>query len=142
MDYQPVFNTLFPSGSTGKLVLQQCQACGHTNYPQRELCGACLADQLTWQAQIETGTVLSHTTLHYSLEPLFSKQLPRRIASIQLQCGVIVFAHLAGEFEIGDAIKVIIVEDAAGNQVLMGYVGVLDDIDLLRQQAGLIEEDV
>jgi uncharacterized OB-fold protein len=112
-----LFQTRLPA--SGTLHLQQCGECGQVNYPVRELCGNCLADALQWQPVTDTGTVQSITELHYSLEPAYTGHLPWSIASIQLDCGPIVLAHLVPGIEIGSPVKLQVVQDTSGNRMLL-----------------------
>lgn len=110
------FQTGLPS--SGTLQLQQCGKCGQVNYPTRELCGACLADELQWQPVPDTGTVQSITELQYSLEPAYTAHLPWTVASIKLDCGPVVLAHLAPGISITNPVKLLIVQDETGNNML------------------------
>ena len=112
-----LFQTRLPA--SGRLHLQQCGECGQVNYPVRDLCGNCLADALQWQPVTDNGTVQSITELHYSLEPAYTAHLPWSIASIQLDCGPIVLAHLVPGIEIGGPVKLQVVQDTSGNHMLL-----------------------
>ncbi|MCF7982133.1 MAG: zinc ribbon domain-containing protein [Pseudomonadales bacterium] len=87
-------NALTAATREGELVLQQCQQCAAVQYPPREICYRCLSDQLNWQVAASGGTVLSAVELHHSYEDFFTEKLPWIIASIQLDNGPIVFAHI------------------------------------------------
>ena len=110
------FHTGLPA--TGTLTLQRCGRCQRVNYPPRELCGACLADDLHWQAVADTGVVQSLTRLGYSLEPGYAQHLPWTVASVLLDCGPIALAHLAPGLETGARVALRVVEDEAGNRML------------------------
>lgn len=110
------FKTGLPD--SGTLTLQCCEQCGHINYPSRELCGHCLADALTWRAVDANGTVQACVELHYSLEQDYASHLPWPVASIRLDCGPIVLAHLQPGVESGSAAKLVVVQDVAGNRML------------------------
>ncbi|MEM1153011.1 MAG: zinc ribbon domain-containing protein [Pseudomonadota bacterium] len=112
-----IFNTLLPS--CGALQLQQCIDCGHVNYPPRELCGACLSDNLQWQAVDDSGTILTQSELHYSLEPGYTAHLPLTISSIQLDCGPIALAHTASGCKTGERVSVKILRDTDNNRLLV-----------------------
>lgn len=111
------FKTGFPA--TASLSLQRCDQCGWVNYPSRELCGRCLADALRWQPVEDTGTVLSLTELHYSLEPAYAEHLPWTVASIRLDCGPIALAHLAPGVGTNDRVTLQPVQDRSGNRMLL-----------------------
>lgn len=111
------FHTGLPPGGT--FTLQRCGRCGAINYPRRELCAKCLGDGLQWQPVTARGVVQSLTELHYSLEPHYSEHLPWRVASIVLDCGPIVLAHLAPGIETLAVVRLKVVADAAGNRMLL-----------------------
>ena len=78
----------------GELTLQQCGACQTVQYPSRELCRHCLADELNWAAVSRGGDLLAYSELQHSLEPFFQEQLPWPLASVKLDCGPVVLARL------------------------------------------------
>lgn len=89
------------------LSLQHCRDCGTVQYPPREVCRACLGDALLWRETDGRGRLLSSVALHHSLWEYYKRHIARApwpIASIGLDCGVTVFAHLAlSTFMDGDA---------------------------------------
>jgi uncharacterized OB-fold protein len=113
--------TLFETGlpASGTLTLQCCGQCRQVNYPPRELCGNCLADDLQWQPVVDTGIVQSQAQLHYSLEPAYTSHMPWTVASIKLDCGPVVLAHLQPGIATGAAVKLRVIQDGAGNRMLM-----------------------
>ena len=112
-----VFRTGLPA--TGALTLQRCGRCRHVNYPPRELCGHCLADDLQWQPVADGGVVQSLTRLSYSLEPAYAEHLPWAIASIRLDCGPIALAHLAPGIACHARVALRAIQDRAGNRMLL-----------------------
>jgi len=110
------FHTGLPASAT--LILQRCGSCQRVNYPPRELCGHCLADDLHWQAVADGGVVQSLTLLNYSLEPDYAQHLPWTVASVLLDCGPIALAHLAPEIAIGARVRLRVIQDRAGNRML------------------------
>jgi len=115
------FDTRLPA--PGPLRLQRCGACARVNYPPRELCGNCLAQQLRWETVSDTGTVLSHTELHHALEPYYRDHLPWRVASIALDCGPVALAHLQPGIDSGARVVVNIAGDRQGNRMLVARAG-------------------
>ena len=82
------------------LALQHCRDCGSVQYPSRELCQRCLGDALVWRPTPGSGRLVSRIELHHSLWEYFKRRLvekPWPVASVRLDCGAIVFAHLALE---------------------------------------------
>jgi uncharacterized OB-fold protein len=112
-----LFHTALPATPT--LQLQCCGACNHVSYPSRELCGACLADALSWQSVAAEGTVQSLTTLHYSLESAYADHLPWTIASVRLDCGPIAFAHLQPGVGINTGVTLQTASDRTGSTLLI-----------------------
>ncbi len=111
------FNTGLPD--TSELSLQFCASCKHINYPMRELCGNCLADELSWQAASGAGMVQSLTELHYPLEDNFSSKLPWRVGSIKLDTGPVAFAHLQPGLGYNDRVELSIAKDPSNNYMLV-----------------------
>ena len=111
------FETDFPT--TGALQLQVCGACGRVNYPSRELCGNCLADDLGWQAVNAAGTVQSLTELHYSLENHYQQHLPWPVASVKLDCGPVALAHLQPGTPLLERVSLRVLSDRDGNRMLV-----------------------
>lgn len=112
--------TVFATGlpATGTLTLQCCGQCQQVNYPARELCGNCLADDLQWRPVATSGTVQSLVQLHYSLEPAFAAHLPWAVASVRLDCGPVVLAHLQPGPGSGDPVTIRVIRDRDGNYML------------------------
>ena len=111
------FQTGLPA--SGALSLLHCGLCDEVSYPSRELCGSCLADDLHWRLVADTGVVQSITELQYSLEPVYSTQLPWTVASIKLDCGPVAIAHLAPGVAINDAVELKAMQDDTGNNMLV-----------------------
>jgi uncharacterized OB-fold protein len=105
------------------LRLQVCTRCDATQYPPRERCAECLADALAWQTVDGHATVLAVSALAHSLEPWFSARLPWQVASLRLDAGPVVFAHLATEASRGDRLRVHTVRDASGSWCLVACDG-------------------
>lgn len=122
------FHTGLPA--SGTLTLQCCGRCRQVNYPPRELCGNCLADELHWQPVADGGVVQSLTQLNYSLEPEYHRHLPWAIASVVLECGPVALVHLAPGIAIGARVAVRVIRDQASNRMLLAT-----DMNTQSQQA-------
>lgn len=112
-----VFNTGLPE--SGALTLQCCPGCGQVNYPPRELCGHCLAADLQWRSVDDGGVVQATATLHYSLEEEYRQHLPWPVASVKLNCGPVVMAHLQPGVAPGIPVRVRVMRDTNGNRMLV-----------------------
>lgn len=92
------------------LALRQCTACGGVQYPPQEVCGHCLGGDLVWRPCPGDGTLLSAVDLQHSLWEFFRRRLdngPWAVASVRLQAGITVFAHLhTGSFGVNRAADV------------------------------------
>ena len=103
----------------GRLMLQQCEACGAFAYPPRDICGGCWSDELRWRDIPPEGKLLAETTLHASTNVYFRERLPWRIGSVKLAAGPVVLAHLHGDVREGDDVRIIARTDKSGQGVLM-----------------------
>ena len=121
------------------LQLQVCGACNKVNYPRRELCGACLADKLSWQPVDAGGEVLSLTELHYSLEHDYAESLPWQVASVQLNCGPVAIAHLQPGVSLHDSVVLKVVSDSHGNRMLVAVTARSGDINAWLHSIGFHE---
>lgn len=102
------------------LELQVCAGCGKVQYPDRELCSACLSDDLSIQAVSPEARVLSKTAIHASVEPMFQARAPWTIASLQLAAGPVAIAHLAShDAAIGQTVQLARLQDPEGRSVLV-----------------------
>jgi uncharacterized OB-fold protein len=107
---------------TAGLELQVCGDCGHVQYPERELCAACLGDTLTMQPVSSQGRLLSTTAIHASVEPFFQARGPWPVASVKLAAGPVAIAHLASHHaSIGQTVELIRMQDPDGRSVLVAW---------------------
>jgi uncharacterized OB-fold protein len=107
------------SAARRKLALQRCIKCGTAQYPPRELCSSCLADQLEWRTtDAEGGEVLASAVLHHSHEAAFMGDLPLRVGLVQLDAGPIIVCFLAAGCDAGNRVRITARNDAAGRTVL------------------------
>ncbi len=101
------------------LFLQQCTVCETVQYPTRDVCVNCLAGELTVQSQSGTGELLSISALHHSLDHAMAQQLPWVLASVKLDCGPVVLAHLTDTaITAGSKVEVTAQEQANGSSLL------------------------
>lgn len=87
------------------ILLQTCTACGARQYPERDLCRACLGDTLAFAEDSGEGRLVAEAMLHRSLDSAFTPALPRRIGTVALDAGVRVIAFLGAGVAPGDRIK-------------------------------------
>ncbi|MEM7281659.1 MAG: OB-fold domain-containing protein, partial [Pseudomonadota bacterium] len=110
----------FTAGAAvGKFELQVCEQCGTTQYPPRELCCACLSDDLVWKPQSGHGVLLSHTTLQHSNDLFFRERLPWRLGLVQLAEGPVAVVHVHSECGDSGAVRIKAQLDRAGQGILV-----------------------
>jgi len=101
------------------LAVQHCTACGAAQYPPRELCVACLADELEWRMSDTTdGELLARTELHHSHDPAFRDKLPLLVALVRLDAGPTAVCFLTDDCDAGTRVRLTARNDAAGRPVL------------------------
>ena len=107
------------ASADGKFELPVCGACGAAQYPPREVCRACLGDDLGWAEVDGRGEVLATVDLHHSLEPWFGERLPWPIASVKLKVGGVALVHIAPQVAgPGRKVRLLNIKDASGQSVL------------------------
>jgi len=113
---------LTAAAAEGRFELQVCARCGRTQYPPREACHACLADELDWREQTGTGELIAETSLQHSHDPYYRERLPWRLGMVRLDCGPTVIVHLHGDVPPPPArLRVGARLDKAGMAVLIGF---------------------
>lgn len=91
----------------GILRVQRCAACGEHQYPPRDICRACLGDDLPWTPVGRFGRLVALTQIHGSLEPSFTQRLPWTVGLVLLeQPALQVMAHVAASLRVGDRVAV------------------------------------
>ncbi|AXB78601.1 Zn-ribbon domain-containing OB-fold protein [Novosphingobium sp. P6W] len=77
------------------LTLQCCRICGAVQYPFRDVCRACLSDDLEMRVTRVTGTVVSEAVIHRSLDTAVLSEGPLRLGAVASPLGIRVLALLA-----------------------------------------------
>ncbi len=85
------------AAARGRFELQVCDECSAVQYPPREMCGSCLATDLTWTEMSGAGELISETLLHHAHDLYFRERLPWRLGMVKLAEGPTVVAHLHGD---------------------------------------------
>ena len=110
---------LTAAAAEGRFDLQVCQACSAVQYPPREVCHHCLSDQLRWQPVDPGGKLLATTTLHHSNDLYYRERLPWRVGTVQLTAGPSAVAHVHGDCQEGDTVRLSLKLDRSGQAVLI-----------------------
>jgi len=110
---------LTAGAARGEFELQVCAHCRTFQYPPREVCRACLSNDLRWKFQPGFGKLIAETRLHHSQELYFRERMPWRIGVVQLDAGPSVIAHVHGEVaKPPTPVRVIAQLDRSGQAVL------------------------
>lgn len=78
----------------GRLVLQQCAACGHVQHYHRILCTRCGADRLTEVDACGQGSVRSFTVIRRAVSSAFDADVPYVVALVELVEGPTMMSNL------------------------------------------------
>ncbi len=123
------------AAKNNEFVLQVCQHCERVQYPPRECCQECLHDELKWEKVATTGELLSHTVLHVSTHAFFREHGPVQIALVKLDCGPVLFAHMAyDDAKSGDRVSL---ENRSGLSGEGIFVVIVETGDAEKQLSGL-----
>jgi uncharacterized OB-fold protein len=80
----------------GRLMIQQCAACGKLRHYPRPVCDGCYSMETTWRQMSGRGTVHSWTVAHHPFHPGFKSELPYVLVTVDLDEGVRMLAQLRG----------------------------------------------
>ncbi len=76
------------AAAQGRLVLQQCSACGTLRHYPRLLCTHCFSDAVVWKTASGRGHMHSWTVAHHAFHPAFAAELPYTLVTVDLEEGV------------------------------------------------------
>lgn len=82
--------------NAGRLVLQQCRACGHVRFYPRVCCTECASTDTEWIAATGRGTVYSHTTVYRAPSAAFKADVPYVLALVTLDEGPRMMTNIIG----------------------------------------------
>jgi uncharacterized OB-fold protein len=98
------------AAARGRLVVQQCDACGHRQLPAALTCAACGERVLGWVEVSGHGAVHTFTILHRAYHPAFADELPYNVSIIELDEGPLLLSNVVGipvgELRIGQRVAV------------------------------------
>jgi uncharacterized protein len=78
----------------GELRFQQCDDCGHVQFPFLPACQTCLSDSLTTRRSSGAGSIFSFTTVYRAPTSHFDADVPYTLAMIELDEGFRMFSAL------------------------------------------------
>ena len=108
---------LLTAAAEGRFALPCCTACGRFAWPMPEGCPACLGDMALAPA-MPGARVLSATTAEVPADAYFRERGPWRVGLVQMDCGPQALVHLSPGAGMGDAVRLSLMLDRAGNAVL------------------------
>jgi uncharacterized OB-fold protein len=99
----PVIDQLYAPYYLGlkerKILVQKCTACGHIQWPPRDFCFGCHANQLTWTEVPQVGKVYTYSVYYRAFHPWFKQHLPMAAVVADLGEGVRILGNYLGNVE-------------------------------------------
>lgn len=80
----------------GKLLLQHCGDCGHTQYYQQAMCRACGSEHLNHRPASGRGKIYSFSIVHRAPGPAFKSDVPYAVLLVELEEGPRMISTFAG----------------------------------------------
>jgi uncharacterized protein len=115
-----------PFFTTGKIVLQECSACGTVQHPPEEVCHRCLGMAFGVRETSGKGTIYSFIVVHHPVAPALKDAVPYAVVLVSLDdvpaarvLGNVV-NRPPGEIAIGQRVRAVFqqVEDAVAGVTL------------------------
>lgn len=98
------------AAAEGRLLVQQCEACGEHQFYPRTICVACGSPDPAYVEASGRGVVHTFTVIHQNRMPGWSDELPYVVAVVDLEEGVRITSNVVdcdpGEVEVGMAVEV------------------------------------
>lgn len=118
---RPFWNAL----AEGKLLLQECGACGALFHYPRVCCPSCLSTELRWREVKGTGALYTWTIARRPTHPLFADEVPQRLAVVELDEGPKLTTTLVNirdqDIRIGMRVTPVFEKQADGRTTLLRY---------------------
>jgi uncharacterized OB-fold protein len=70
--------------TSGAIVIQRCTSCATLQHPPEEICHACGAMTFDTATMAPTGTVYSHTVVHYAANGALAESVPYTVVLVSL----------------------------------------------------------
>jgi uncharacterized OB-fold protein len=95
----------------GRLVMQQCAACGHIRNPIQALCPVCISAEFTWTELSGRGEVFAKVVYQRAFNPAWAADIPYNLVLVQLDEGPRMYSNVIGtpndEIRVGDRLRVV-----------------------------------
>jgi len=101
----------------GRIELQVCGDCKAVQYPPAEVCRSCLGGRLEFAAQPASGHIIASVLVYRSYRDDFAHGGPWPVASVRLDTGPTVFAHVADLLDAGTEVRLAALVDSLGEGV-------------------------
>jgi uncharacterized protein len=69
--------------TSGRLVLQRCDACKRVQHPPMEVCHRCQSFSFTYEAAAGTGTIANVTIVHHAADPRLRALVPYNVVLVE-----------------------------------------------------------
>jgi uncharacterized protein len=113
----------FDAAARNELVIKRCDRCGQALPPEAAVCTTCGQTELTWTAAAGTGTLVTWTVVHRAPNAAFADLVPYTVGVVELAEGPWLYARIAGEPSVGQALSAEFVHAETGESYPI-FVGV------------------
>lgn len=110
-------HVLTAAAAEGRFALPCCDSCGAFTWPARDACPACLG-RLQMQDAPDGATILATTQAEVPADAYFRERAPWRTGLVQMEAGPQAIVHLGMGLAPGDAARLTLMLDRAGQAVL------------------------
>ena len=86
----------FRAARDGRLLLKRCKRCARMLAPQKEICDACLGEDLEWSPSAGKGSIYSFVVMHQLLNPAFKDEVPYNVIVVEMDEGPRLISNLVG----------------------------------------------
>ena len=117
--------------ASGNLQFPYCRNCDTVQYPPTEICRQCLSDVIEIIPCDVSGSVIASTRIYRSYALDFAKGGPWSVASVKMDVGPIVFAHVLDSLVLATSVTLVSLIDAAGDGVI-GAITNEEDVTILQ----------
>jgi uncharacterized OB-fold protein len=83
----------------GRLILQECDACGKSVFYPRAICPHCWSDKLHWRDASGRGRLKSYSVVHRPGHPAWGAVVPYAIGLVELEEGPTMLSQILAPIE-------------------------------------------